>query len=308
MGLLPLTAQQASRQSATRTYDVNGRLVEVGGVSSTTATTATARTERSRSINGRLTPLESVEETVLEQGPGGKVIERLTRRYDPTGRQGSPEKVRIEERKNADGSTTVETITWQGDVNGRLQLFEKSVTQSVKSGETQRSETMVQRPSPGGALELVEKRVVVETGKPESLDTDATLYRKNQGGSLYQAAREVTQRRVQQGVTTETSTQYNAANSGKLEFAGSTASRTEKRPDGSEIQTVDVYGTVAQGRTIEGYSSGPKLREQQVIERTPGASGAVETVSIRRPALEGSQLGPLRKISETHCTGDCARK
>lgn len=306
---LAASAQQ-SKQSTTYTYDVNGRRIASAEASSASANGGSTRTERIQSINGKTVPLETVEETVLSDGPSGRVVERLVRRFDATGRPGAPEKVRVEERKNADGSSTVETTTWQGDLNARFQLHEKTRTHTAKTGDVQRSETAVERPTVGGSLELIERRLAVETGKPEYLDTEATTWRKSQNGGFYEAARELIQKRVDGAQTAETATRYNAANSGKLEFAGRTVSRLEKRADGSETQVVDVYGAVLQGRTIEGYGGGARLREQQVIERAPGAEGSViETFSVRRPSLDGSaQLGALQKISETRCTGDCAPK
>lgn len=64
---------------------------------------------------------DMVEERVVEEGGGRKVIERNIRRAD-----GQPERVRIEERKNADGSVTTETAVYRGDLNGRLNLAQRA--------------------------------------------------------------------------------------------------------------------------------------------------------------------------------------
>ncbi|MGH9674702.1 MAG: hypothetical protein ACRD44_16100, partial [Bryobacteraceae bacterium] len=105
--IIALTAQAPSqRQSSTYTYDVNGRRIEAGVIVSSLAAGSSVRTERSQSLNGRTVPLESVEERVILDGPEGRVVERLIRRFDPTGRPGAPEKVQIEERRNPDGSST----------------------------------------------------------------------------------------------------------------------------------------------------------------------------------------------------------
>jgi len=306
--IIALTAQAPSqRQSSTYTYDVNGRRVEAGDIVSSAAAGSSVRTERSQSLNGRMVPLESAEESVLRDGPDGRVVERLIRRYDPTGRPGAPEKVRIEERRNLDGSSTTLTTTWQGDLNGRLQLAERTTTHARKSGDTEHSETTVERPSISGAVETVEKRTRVETGGTNVYNADLVTYRRNSSGSFYEAAREVSERKTLDRMSTETTSRYNATNSGHLELAGRQVSRTERLADGTERQVVDVYGAVSQGRTVNGFGGGPQLREQQIIERRPTAGGGeVETFSVRRPSLsDAGQLGPAQKISETVCTGHC---
>ena len=57
-------------------------------------------------------------------------------------------------------------------------------------------------------------------------------------------------------------------------------------------------------------AGGQKIKEQQIIVRTPGADGSVtETMSVRRPTLaDQSHLGPATQISQTVCTGKCDGK
>jgi len=61
------------------------------------------------------------------------------------------------------------------------------------------------------------------------------------------------------------------------------------------------------GRPVGGYSAGPQLRQQHLIERRKGPGGeVVETFSIRRGTLADSgRLGEFEKISEVVCTGNC---
>ena len=251
-------------------------------------------------------PLEAVEEKVISEGPEGKVIERLVRRYDPNGRPGQSEKVRIEERKDASGATTVLTSVYDADLNGRYALRERATARTAKSGEVVQSETVVERPNLNGSLNLVEKRQAVQTGNEKNLLTDVTVYRRDTNGGLAQAERLTTQTVVENGQTTQTSATYNSNSTGKLELAGQRVSQAQKNADGSEVEVVSIYGGNPPARATSGYSNTPALREQQIIERKPGpGQSLVETFSVRRPNLESGTLGPAQKISETVCTGKC---
>ncbi len=305
--ILPLAAQQSARESKTYTFDANGRRVESAAVAATSSPGASSRTERTQSINGRTVPLESTEEKVVSDGPEGRVVERLVRRYDATGQPGAAEKVRLVEKKNPDGSASIESTVWRGDLNGRFQLHERSMTQSTKAGETLRSETVVERPSFSGGMEAVERRIALETDRKTAFQSDVTTYRRNTNGAFTPAAREVVERKTEGALSTETVAQYDASSAGRLELAGQRLGRRETRADGSVIEVVDVYRLATPGRTIE-PGAGPKLREQQIVERRPAADGSVvESLSLRRSSLtDPGKLGPVEKISETRCTGSCA--
>jgi hypothetical protein len=304
--ILPLAGQQTGRESKTYVYDASGRRVEVAGVVETVSPGESRRTERVRSINGRLVPLESTEEKVVSQGPEGRVVERLVRRFDATGQPGLAEKTRIVEKKNADGTTTVENTVWRGDLNGRFRLHERSTTQSSKAGDTERRETVVERPSLAGTLEAVERRVGVETGGRDTFQSDVTTYRKDNNGAFSAAAREVVERRWEGGRSTETVTEYDATAPGRLAIAARRIGQKETQADGSTIEIVDFYRLATPGRPID--NAGPRLRERQIVERRPAADGSVvETLDLQRATLaDPGKLGPVERISETRCTGDCA--
>jgi len=56
-------------------------------------------------LNGRWVPLESAEERVLSDGPEGRVVERLVKKFDSQGRLTGQEKVRVEATSSGDGSS-----------------------------------------------------------------------------------------------------------------------------------------------------------------------------------------------------------
>jgi hypothetical protein len=298
-----LWAQDASR-STTYTYDANGRRTPAAVSSAITSGSGSIRAETTQTINGRSVPLESVEEKVISDGPEGRVIERVVKRYGQNGQPGQPEKVRIEEKKQPGGGTTVLTTVFDSDINGRFAVRERSTMRTSQSGDTVNAQTLVERPSLSGSLDVVERREEIRSGDPKKqVTTDLTVYRKDTNGGFAQAERITGQTVVENNQTTQTTATYNTNMTGKLELAGQRVSRVQKAADGTELEVVDIFGSAPPGRTPQ---NGPVLREQQIIERRPGGGQAlVETFSIRRPDLESGRLGPARKISETVCTGKC---
>lgn len=304
LGLL-LTSMLLAQDTRQYTYDLNGRRFELGRSSTTSSGGANHQSQTVQTINGRSVPLETAEERVLQDDANGKIVERTIRRRDANGNQGPPEKIRLEERKSADGSTFVQTTVYRGDLNGNLLLAEKTTVEARKIGKAESSNTVVERPSLNGSLDVVEKKVVVGREIPGGLEQDATIMRKDGNGRFYEAVRQISERREAAGVTTESTTEYEAATSGKLELSLQTRATEKKGADGSLVRDVDIYGKAQPGRVSQPGQL--RLREQQRIERKPAAGGAVETFSIRRPGVtdDSTRLGPFQKISETVCTGKC---
>src|SRR5260370_41179263 len=91
-----------------------------------------------------MVPIQSAEDRVLRQDAQRKEVERIIRKYDATGNPGPPMKLRIEETKNPDGSTTIQSTTYEADINGNLKLFERATTQ-IRKGDTTETSTTVER-------------------------------------------------------------------------------------------------------------------------------------------------------------------
>jgi hypothetical protein len=302
LGLYLSATAQDQKTIAAYTYDVNGNRVSAGVIS----VQGPYKTETVQSINGRAVPLESAEERVVWEGPGGRVVERTIRRYTPDGQPGLSERQRIEETKNSDGTVNIRTAIYDSDINGSMSLRERISSTSSRSGEVVRTETRVERPNVNGSADIAEMRVKVTTGDEKQSHTDVTVLRRDTNGSFSESERQIIQTQAQNGGSTTTITEYNTSTTGKLDLTGQTVSRLTRNPDGSEVQIVDVYGVVAPGRSIHDNRSGPQLREQQIIEKRVGQNNrVVESFSVRRADLNSGSLGPATKISETICTGSC---
>jgi len=297
--VLALWAQPQSSTTRTYTFDANG-----ARQLATESSTVNGSTEQTvRNLNGGVSPVERVEERILRQDSSGRVIERIIRPFDATGQPGPPQKLQIAERTRPDGSKSVETEVFAGNISGGFSLVEKTTAISRTAGNVENIETQVARPTLNGAVELLERRQArIETGG-QSRQEVVNVERRDANGQFLPALREVKQTQERSGKTTETMTQYLAGPSGQLHWNGQSVVETQKQPDGSQRKEVTLFGSNAPGRPS---ADQPQVREQQIIETRSANGQTVETLSIRRPALDNpASLGPPQKISEKVCTGAC---
>lgn len=297
---------QESNVNTTTAIDINGHVVRDGPVISRTKSAGASETTfTTQSINGRSVPLEQVEERVLRDDASGKVTERITKRYDPQGNPLPPERKLIEEQKRSDGGSTVQSTTYRGDINGNMQVIEKSSTETQKNGSNENSETVIQRQTVNG-LATVEKQSSVVTRQGDNFRAETTVYRGNGYGDFQPAVRRTDEHTVQGSQASDNSAEYERDSYGELSLHGQTVTKTVKRSDGSSDTVVDIYSPNVPG-TVPGSGSGLKLQEEQLIENKPGPGDTVvQTLSVRRPSVSDSgTLGPPRELSQTVCKGDC---
>ena len=299
LALVAVGQQQPRSQTDVYTYDANGRRTLAGQQVSS----AGGSEQLLRTINGRVAPLENVEEKVLSDNGTERIVEKTIRPYDANGNPQPAQRVRIAERKEGDGAKTIETQVFNGNINGGYSLAERSQAVERTSNGRTTVETQIARPTLNGGLDTVEKRssTIVKAGDKTSEDT--LTYRKDGSGAFFAAARSVKESETKGGRTVENTATYISGERRQLELSGQTVAETVKRADGSETKQINVFGMNAPGRPATGQ---PALREQQLIERSKTAGGTVETLSVRRPAVDNpNALGPAQKISEKVCTGPC---
>jgi hypothetical protein len=289
-------------QSASQTYvfDAEGRRTAWSGATTGEKQSLTL----GRDMNGRQVKVEEVEEKVVRDRDGVRVVERVVRRYDPNGRPLPPEKEVIETTQRPGGGATTAVTQFRADLNGRLQPAERIVSDTHDANGATRTETRVERLTINGAFAPIERRVAVETVRGDDAEREESSYLPDANGRFQQATRRVARTIRENGATREQTDEYEAATTGQLQLSRQTVARVERDAQGAERRVVDVYGPAATGRPVTPGELA--LRERQVIEVRPTPSGAVETYSIQRPAPDGrGQLGPLVKIAETVCTGKC---
>lgn len=300
---LGLWAQQSS-VSTTTTVDINGNRVADGPSVVRSRTDGRAQTtEVVQSVNGGNVPLEKVEERVVREDASGRVVERLIRRYDPTGNPTAPVKEIIEEQKRPDGGSTKQVTTYRGDLNGSMQVIEKSMTEVHASGSNENAETVVQRPSVNGSLETVEKQSRVKVKQPSGFTEDTTTLRRDSNGGFAVAVRRTTEHSDQGNQSKDSTAEYEIGSNGQLQLHSQKVTDTVTAADGTKEQVVNIFGQNVPGTIDPG---GLKLQEQQLIQRKQGPNSVTETVSVRRPSIsDPKMLGPARQLSETVCRGKC---
>lgn len=296
-------AQQYQQQT---TYDGLGKALPTPSSEVSVNGNVTTRTQTMHSVNGRKVPLEQVEERILRDDSQGRVVERFIKRFDPNGNPLPPEKARIEEQRLPDGSSTINTTVYRGDLSGGLKLAERRLTEkrSLSSGSTV-TET-VERPSINGILETAERRSAVTRKTTDGEVTDTVVYSNRGGGELVESAREVVEKAKTPSGAQENVTSYESTSTGRMSLASQTIRRSVKTPDGSEQVVVDFYKRDAPGEASSADHPRPQLIEQRIIGRAKRGGEVLETLDVRRPnSRDASRLGPPERISESVCTGKC---
>jgi hypothetical protein len=298
-----LPAQQSTQQSSVWTTDASGNRVEGPRYTAVESPAGSQRVETAQSINGRMVPIQGTEERVLRDDSQGKVVERTIRKYDATGNPGLPIKVRIEEKKNADGSTTIQSSAYESDINGNLQLFERSTSEIRKNSATETS-TTVERATLNGPLQTVERDTKLERPTGSGSQVESIVFRRDVSGNFTPFAQEVKQIAKSGAEETTDAARYETGPDGKLTLASRSIDHVKTNPDGSQVTDTDLYSLFSAGRTVDLSASQPRLQEQIHKERTPGPGGKmVETTSVRaRLPNDQSNFGAYQKVSQTTYT------
>lgn len=304
--VVPAALALAQSETTVYTTDINGNRVAAATVASSATPSATERTELSQSINGRLVPLEQDKERVLSDTPDHKVIEKVVRKYNQTGDLISTERVMTEQQKHPDGSATTRAITYAPDVNGSMAEAERKTTESRTQGTSTTANTVVERPTLSGAFETVEKRDVVTNVSGNDTHESEVVYRRSANGDFYEAQRQARDEQKSGDKTVENTAIYTLSDSGQMKLLQQSVSTITKNPDGSALTERSLYSRSLLG-AAEATDSPQHLYEQQTIERTKDASGAVVlTTTVRRPTVsDPERLGEPRRISQIVCTGKC---
>ena len=290
-------------------YDVNGRRVEGVRSAVTRIPGGESKSQHVRNLNGRDIPVSTVNDVVVSDSGGVKIIERTIQPFDANGNPGTPEKVRIESKLAADGSEHTVTTVRRADLNGNLQLTERRTQVVQPSGQEIRTEVKIERPVTNGGLAVVERTEQVDQTVGEGrTSTTATTYKRDTNGRLAAAARATSERTVTGIITTENAAEYESATTGQMRLIRQTTSRAIPAADGSLRTETETFVPQSAGRAGSGNDK-PQLANRQVVERRINGDTVTETVSMQFVLPnEPNRLGELRKVGENVCAGACGQK
>lgn len=304
--LIPVALGAQSATVAVST-DINGnRIVEPRADTSKAGDV----TQIKQSINGQLVPQEQNETRVLSESPTEKVTESFDKKYGPGGVLISVERTLTTERKLAGGATSTNSSISRNDVNGAMQEVERrSVEMHPTGAGTTASDVTVAKPGANGSFETVEQDKVVTSEDKGHKHAEQTVYLKSTSGGLVETRRTVEDTKKAGDKTEASQVNYETDYMGRMALLNSTISTKTTSADGKVTEERNIYGSASDGRPRD-EQDGQKIKEQQIIVRTPSADGSLkETVSVRRPTLaDTAQLGAATQISETVCTGKCMDK
>lgn len=287
---LSLLAQPSSRQATTYQVDVNGRPIDTVGYSSSQSATGASSVVTTRNVNGRQVPVESTQDHIVSKDASSTVIDRTVRRYDSSGTAGPADRIRIEERKNPDGSTTLQAVTYRADLNGNLQVVERTTTQTRGTTNVEKT-TVVEGASLNGRLAPVQRTVATERVLGSGTEAESTTYRQDVSGNFYAATREVSSLQKSANQETKDSTFY-VMGDGRMDVDRRMIGKTVTRPDGSQTEQIDVYARQTASNAGDANASSPRLQEQIVKERVPGPNNTIieTTTSQSRLAADPSKF------------------
>ena len=298
---IPVLCAAQSSTATYRTDNLNGGRVNTGSVSTSNGDS----TERMQSINGRMVPLEQTSEKVLRDDASGKVVERIIKRYDSTGKLIETQRVLSEETPVRNGAKTMKESVSVTDYNGRSREIERRTTQTQTTGNTTTTNISVDRSNPNGAFQPAERRNIVATGDDRKQESHEVVQMPDLNGRMRDAARTDSITQVTGDRKVSNSTTFEPDATGKMALKEQKVETTVKRPGGETVET-SLYSPNATPQMRSAMESNVHIREQRIVERQIGADGSVrESTSVRRPGADPDRLGPAQKISETACSGKC---
>ncbi len=302
--------RRESRQTTRFRYNTSGRRVEEQATSASSRDGAAGGSvETLANINGRRVPYIRETEKVVSKGPGTTVTEKRTQRYDVAGRPTRQDLVRVEERRERDGTVVTTSTVYRENLNGRMEVVERETTRTKETGSTTATTTTTEQVSVNGGFRAMRRVESVERKQGENRSTLETTRSVGDGsGRLQVASREETALSKAGNVaTTETKVFSKNEMTGRMRQTERTVGRLVEQADGSSTEKIETYGFATQGGGTNVNAS--RMTLQEVVERrtTVKANGeTMERTSVRsRDVANPSQLAAARVSQKvTRPTGD----
>lgn len=263
--------------------------------------------EQTRDLNGRWVPLLETRERLLVDSPARKVIERWVQRFDQNGRPGQIEKILVEESQQERGPRRIHQQIYRGDLNGRLQLAERSTELVEERDQLTFRQRVIERPGPNGQLRIEERQELTEKRSGGIIHRELAVYRRTPSSGFFLARRELSQTMEQSDHQREVVDEFDATASGKLEFSRRLEREIRVDADGSVEIRERFYRPAPPARAVDAGRSRPTLEAEETTVRRPTPQGGyTETRWVRRVSLaDPARWEPPILLSRTTCEGDC---
>ena len=296
----PAPQTPTSKNQRIQVFNLSGNAVEITIVGNeTTSATVQQKTQTLKSISKRDVPYFSEREEILSQTETEKTVERTIQRYDAGGNPTQQEVVREEVKTLPDGTIVTTATTFVENINGRMEIVERSVSREKKSGNRIQRNSTSEKPSINGGFQTFSWEESVETRQGDASARIETVRKVDDGGGrLVESGREETVM-SQSGntATTEKIVWERDALSSKMTQASRTVGVLVTQADGSSTETVETYAhSLGDGSRRFLNSTRPELVRTVTRETTIGSSGeTIETThtSSRNPA-DPTKMAPTR--------------
>jgi hypothetical protein len=279
------------------------------------------QTVQRRGVDGKLEPYQDIEKETVQVDA---TTVRTTTRTFGRDANGAKTLVRVtEEEKHSlpGGGSNVVRATSNPDVNGNLQLVQREIEETKKTGnDVEETKTTMMLPSVDGGLAPVMK---VEERRKRGADQmvesqKITLLPDGAGNWQVAEIRQATTRQEDKNRSTEELISRPDAE-GKLGEVSRTVNKESEGASGEKRATVETYSLDAPGSTRDGSlhlverattaqrtsSTGQQTTEQQVEQPNPGDPGSGLQVTILtsetvRPGPSGTQATRIIRMRDAN--------
>ena len=249
-----------------------------------------------RGADGHFEPYQDIEKETVQVDPS--TVRTITRTFDRDADAVKKLVQVIEEQKRTSpaGESNVERTTSDPDINGNLQLVQRQIEETKKTGaNVEETKTTVMLPSADGGLvpgvQVQERR---ERGANDTLETHkVTLLPDGNGNWQVSEIRNTTTKQEADNRSTEERVSL-PDSEGKLVEVSRTVSKEAKLAPGEKRNTVETYSASVTGATPDGKlhlvgrattnqrtsSTGQQVSEQKVEQSNPGDPGAGLQVTV----------------------------
>jgi hypothetical protein len=249
-----------------------------------------------RGADGHFEPYQDIEKETVQVDPS--TVRTITRIFDRDADAVKKLVQVIEEQKRTSptGESNVERTTSDPDINGNLQLVQRQIEETKKTGaNVEETRTTVMLPSAdGGLVPSVKVQERRERGANDTLETHkVTLLPDGDGNWQASEVRNTTTK--QEGDNRSTEERVSLPDSeGKLVEVSRTVSKEAEVAPGEKRNTVESYSVSVTGATPDGSlhlverattnqrtsSTGQQVSEQKVEQSNPGDPGAGLQVTV----------------------------